>query len=73
MPPIAEITFNQNTLAWLGGPLIASLAVLIAGLLVRRRSPRTGFVLVLVGIGGLILSAGWVAFAFYVDAVLGDT
>ena len=70
---IAEITFNEEAVFWLGGPLLASLAVLIAGLFVRRQSARTGLVLILVGVGGLVLSAGWVAFAFYVDAVLGDT
>lgn len=73
MPPIAEITFNQNTVIWLGGPPVASLIILIAGLLVRRHSPGTGFALAAIGMAGLVLSAAWVAFAFYVDAVLGDT
>jgi hypothetical protein len=73
MPPIAEITFNQDAVIWLGGPPLASLAVLIAGLLVRRHSPRPAFVLVAVGVAALVLSVAWVAFAFYVDAVLGDT
>jgi hypothetical protein len=48
------------------------MAVLIAGLLVRRRSRRVGRFLLVGGVG-LILSAAWLAFAFYVDAVLGDT
>ena len=73
MPPVAEITFNENTVAWLGGPLVISFGVLIAGLLVRRHSPRAGVLLVAVGVGGLVLSVAWVAFAFYVDARLGDT
>lgn len=73
MPPIAEITFNQDAVTWLGGPPLASLAVLIAGLFVRRHSPGTGLVLVVVGVIGLFTSAAWVAFAFYVDALLGDT
>lgn len=70
---IAEITLNQDAVVWLGGPPLASIAVLVAGLLVRRNSPGTGRVLLVVGVFGLVLSAGWVAFAFYVDAVLGDT
>jgi hypothetical protein len=73
MPPIAEITFNQDAVVWLGGPPLASLAVLIAGLFVRRHSPGKGFVLLVAGVAGLVLSAAWVAFIFYVDAVLGDT
>jgi hypothetical protein len=70
---IAEITLNQDAVLWLGGPPLASIAVLIAGLLVRRHSPGSGWVLLVLGISGLVLSVGWVAFAFYVDAVLGDT
>jgi hypothetical protein len=70
---LAEITFNRDAVLWLGGPFVLSLAVLITGLLVRTHSPRAGVPLIVVGVGGLILSAGWVAFAFWVDAVLGDT
>ena len=73
IPALAEITLNRDALLWLGGPPVASVAVLIAGLLVRSNAPRAGLVLVLVGVVSLILSAAWVAFAFYVDAVLGDT
>jgi hypothetical protein len=70
---LAEINLeNRDTALWLGGPLVLSLGVLIAGLLVRRRSRQAGAALLVVGIGGLVLSAGWIAFAFYVDAVLGD-
>jgi hypothetical protein len=70
---LAEITLSRHAVLWLGGPFVLSLAVLFAGLLVRTRSPRVGLPLVVIGVGGLILSAGWVAFAFWVDAVLGDT
>lgn len=68
-----QITLNQDAVLWLGGPLMASIAVLVAGLLVRRRSPGTGLVLLMIGVGCLVASAAWLAFAFYVDAVLGDT
>jgi hypothetical protein len=70
---IAEITLNQDAVVWLGGPPFASIAVAIAGLLVRRHSPGTGLALLVVGVIGLVLSAAWVAFIFYVDAVLGET
>jgi hypothetical protein len=70
---IAEITLNQDAVVWLGGPPFASIAVLIAGLLVRRRNKRAGSVVLVIGITALVVSALWVAFAFYVDAVLGDT
>jgi hypothetical protein len=71
---LAEINLeNRETLLWLGGPLVLSLGVLIAGLLVRRHSRQAGAALLVLGIGGLVLSAGWIVFAFYVDAVLGDT
>jgi hypothetical protein len=71
---IAELTLeNRDTVLWLGGPLVLSLGVLIAGLLVRSHSRQAGAALLVLGIGGLVLSAGWIAFAFYVDAVLGDT
>ena len=73
MPPIAEITFNQEAVVWLGGPPLISLGVFITGLLVRRHSRRAGFVLVAVGAAALVLSAAWIGFAFYVDALLGDT
>ncbi|HSK14568.1 MAG TPA: hypothetical protein VK915_00210 [Gaiellaceae bacterium] len=71
---LAELTLdNPNTVLWLGGPVVLSLGVLIAGLLVRRHSRQAGAALLVLGIGGLVLSAGWIAFAFYVDAALGDT
>jgi hypothetical protein len=70
---IAEITFDLDTVLWLGVPPIASIAVLIAGLRVRRHSPGMGFVLVIVGLAALIASAAWIALVFYVDTVLGDT
>jgi hypothetical protein len=71
--PIAEITLNQDAVVWLGGPPVASIAIVIAGLLVRPRSERMGLVLLVVGVAALVVSAAWVAFIFYVDAVLGDT
>jgi hypothetical protein len=58
---------------WLGGPTLVAITVLIAGLLVRRHSPVGGFVLLVLGSTGLVISLVWVAFAFYVDSVLGDT
>jgi hypothetical protein len=70
---LAEITLNQDAVVWLGGPPSTSIAVLIAGLLVRRRKKRTGSVVLVVGVIALVVSALWVAFAFYVDAVLGDS
>jgi hypothetical protein len=70
---IAEITLNQDAVVWLGGPPLASIAVLTGGLIVRRYAKGTGLVLLVVGVIGLVVSAAWVAFAFYVDAVLGDT
>jgi hypothetical protein len=70
---IAEITLNQNAVVWLGGPPVASIAVLVAGLRVRKRKKRTGSVVLVIGVIALVVSALWVAFAFYVDAVLGDT
>lgn len=71
--PIADITLNRDAVLWLGGPPLASIAVAIGGLLVRRHTYRTGLVLFVVGFVGLVASAAWVAFAFYVDAVLGNT
>ena len=70
---IAEIAFNRDAVLWLGGPVVASVAVLAAGLLVRKGSRQAGIALVVVGIGGLVLSAIWIAFSFYVDSVLGNT
>jgi hypothetical protein len=71
---LAEITLeNRDTVLWLGGPLVLSLSVLVAGLLVRGCSRQAGAALPVIGIGGFVLSAGWIAFAFYVDSVLGDT
>jgi hypothetical protein len=68
-----DITLNEDFLIWGVGPPVTSIVVLIAGLFVRRQSPGTGRVLLVVGLFGLVLSAAWLAFAFYVDAVLGDT
>jgi hypothetical protein len=70
---IADILVNQDFLIWGIGPPVASLSILIAGLLARRYSPRAGRVMLLVGLAGFVLSAAWLAFAFYVEAVLGDT
>jgi hypothetical protein len=70
---LADILFNQDFIIWGIGPPVASLAVLIAGLLVRRHTPKAGSALLVLGIGGLVLSAAWIAFAVYVDTVLGDT
>jgi ABC-type cobalamin transport system permease subunit len=55
------------------GPPVLSLVVLIAGLFARKHSRQAGSALLVIGIGGVILSGAWIAFAFYVDAVLGDT
>jgi hypothetical protein len=71
--PIAEITFNEDAVTWLGGPPLAAIAVVAAGLLVRNRSRGTAFVLLVIGGAGLVLAVAWIAFAFYVDALLGDT
>jgi hypothetical protein len=73
MLAVADILFNPDFIIWGIGPPVASLAVLIAGLLVRSHTPKAGSALLVVGVGGLVLSAAWIAFAFYVDAVLGDT
>jgi hypothetical protein len=71
--PVADILFNQDFIIWMIGPPVASLAVLVVGLLVRTHSPKVGSALLVFGIGALILSAAWIAFAVYVDTVLGDT
>ena len=73
MVAIGEIRLNQEFVIWVIGPAVLSLAVLIAGRFVRRHSRRAGSALLVLGIGGLVLSAGWIAFLFWVDAVLGDT
>ena len=73
MPPVADILLNQDFLIWGVGPPVASLVVLIAGLLMRRRSAKAGSALLAVGVAGLVMSAAWLAFAFYVDTILGDT
>ena len=70
---VADILFNQDFVIWVIGPPVASLAVLIAGLLVRSHTPKAGSALLVIGIGGLFLSAAWIAFGFWVDARLGDT
>jgi hypothetical protein len=70
---VADILFNQDFIVWGIGPPVASLAVLAAGLLVRSYTPKAGSALLLVGVVGLVLSVAWIAFAVYVDAVLGDT
>jgi hypothetical protein len=51
---LAELTLdNPDTVLWLGGPVVLSLGVLIAGLLVRGRSRQAGAALLVLGIGGL--------------------
>jgi hypothetical protein len=70
---IADFVFNQEFILWVIGPFVVSLAVLIAGLFLRSDMPKAGPALIVIGIGGFVLSAGWVAFLFWVDAVLGDT
>jgi hypothetical protein len=71
---VAQLSLkNPDTLLWLGGPVVLSLGVLIAGLLVRKHSRQGGAALLVLGIGGLILAAAWIAFSFFVDATLGDT
>ena len=61
---------------WFGGPAALSLTVLATGIVLRRRTDRrarkASTALIVIGIGGLILSGAWVAFASYVDAVLGN-
>jgi hypothetical protein len=69
----ADIVLNQDFVIWVIGPPVASLAVLVAGLLVRTHSPKVGSALLVFGIGALVLSAAWIAFGFWVDARLGDT
>jgi hypothetical protein len=69
---VADI-YLDDFLIWGVGPIVASLGVLITGLVVRRQLPRAGGVMLLVGLARLVLSVAWVAFIFYVDAVLGDT
>jgi hypothetical protein len=71
--PIADLLFNQEFIIWVIGPFVVSLAVLITGLFVRSDMPTAGWALVVIRVGGFVLSAGWVAFLFWVDAVLGDT
>jgi hypothetical protein len=71
--PAADVLLNQDFLIWGIGPPAASVGVLVAGLLARRSSPSVGRLMLLVGVIGLVLSAARLAFAFYVDAVLGDT
>ena len=70
---IADITLHQELLIWGVAPPVAPMVVVIAGLLVRKVSPRRGLVLLVVGALGLVTSAAWVAFLFYVDSVLSDT
>jgi hypothetical protein len=54
---IADVLFNQDFIIVGIGPPVASLAVLIAGLLVRSHTPKAGSALLVIGIGGLVLSA----------------
>jgi hypothetical protein len=70
---VGDIRLNQEFVIWGIGPAVLSLVVLIAGLIARRHSRQAGSALLVLGIGGLVLSAGWIAFLFWVDAVLGDT
>jgi hypothetical protein len=70
VPPItAELLF------WLGGPLLLSIAALVAGLVVlrRRKHRQAGRVLFLAGIAGLILSTAWIALVFRVEAIEHDS
>jgi hypothetical protein len=76
-PMFLAIDWTSDEAAfWFGGPAALSLTVLTTGILLRgrtdRRAREAGTALIVIGIGGLILSAAWVAFASYVDAVLGN-
>lgn len=67
---MAVIEFDLEAVLWLGGPLVASIAVLVIGLFLRSRSHGAAPVLLLAGTCGVLLSAAWIALAFYVDAVV---
>lgn len=67
---MAVIEFDLEAVFWLGGPLVASMAVLVTGLIWKNRSRGAAPVLLLVGTCGVLLSAAWIALAFYVDAVI---
>jgi hypothetical protein len=72
-PLLADITFNEDFVIWVIGPPVLSILVVSAGLFVRRQSPPSGRALVFVGVAGLVASMAWIAFGFYIDALLGDT
>jgi hypothetical protein len=67
---MAVIEFDLEAVFWLDGPLVASMAVLVTGLILKNRSRGAAPVLLLVGTCGVLLSAAWIASAFYVDAVI---
>jgi hypothetical protein len=61
----------EDGAVWLGGPLVASLVLLICGILLRASDRRRlGRALILIGAGGLLLSIGWIALVLYVDRVV---
>jgi hypothetical protein len=71
--PFATLT-RQNVLLWLAGPVIASVAVAIYGLLMlrspSRRFVRMGLALTVLGALGIVASAAWIALALYVEKVV---
>jgi hypothetical protein len=63
---------TPEALFWLAGPPLASIAVLVGGLALLSGSDRhrqAGKVLLLVGVGGLVVSAAWIALVFRVEAI----
>jgi lipopolysaccharide export LptBFGC system permease protein LptF len=63
LPPI-----TPEVLLWLGVPLLASVAAALGGIFVRRRS--VGTALVLIGLGGFVVSVLWILLALRVEAVV---
>jgi hypothetical protein len=70
LPPL-----STEAVLWLGGPLALSIAMLVVGLaLLRRSRPRqAGWAVVLVSIAGLLLSAAWIAVVMRVEAIEHDS
>jgi hypothetical protein len=53
---------------WLGGPLVASAAVALAGVYLRSR--RVGIALLSLGLLGALISVGWILLVLRVEAVV---
>jgi hypothetical protein len=64
---------DADALFWLGGPVVASIAIALGGLFIRKRAAphldRAGSALLLIGVVGLIVSAAWIALVFRVEAI----